>query len=173
MADRRRMHVPLDSQVTEERYRNGITTTRTFDPGSRRLTDIDTRKGTAVFQNNEYAWKTNGILQRRENNRDSTHVKKESFAYDALNRLERAESYLNGAATASRTLTMQYDRLGNLTGKSSDVTGDSDVEYASGAAAFPGRNARIGVTIGPSAYTLVQDGSRPGGLNTNFGSTTE
>ena len=159
-------------QVTEERYRNGITTTRTFDPGSGRLTDIDTRKGTAVFQNNEYAWKTSGILQLRENNRDSTHVKKESFAYDALNRLERAESYLNGAATASRTLRMQYDRLGNLTGKTSDVTGDTDAEYASSAAALPGRNARIGVTIGPSAYTLVHD-AHGQVTHYNLGSATE
>ena len=47
-------------QVTEERYRNGITTMRTCDSRSGRLTDIDTRKGTAVFQNNTYAWKTNG-----------------------------------------------------------------------------------------------------------------
>ena len=159
-------------QVTEERYRNGITTMRTFDSRSGRLTDIDTRKGTAVLQNNKYAWKTNGILQRRENNRDSTHVKKESFAYDALNRLERAESYLNGAATASRTLTMQYDRLGNLTGKTSDVTGDTDVVYASGAAALPGRNARIGVTIGPSAYTLVHD-AHGQVTHYNLGSATE
>ena len=159
-------------QVTEERYRNGITTMRTFDSRSGRLTDIDTRKGTAVFQNNTYAWKTNGILQRRENNRDSTHVKRESFAYDALNRLERAESYLNGAATASRTLTMQYDRLGNLTGKTSDVTGDTDVVYASGAAALPGRNARIGVTIGTAAYTLVHD-AHGQVTHYNLGSTTE
>jgi hypothetical protein len=49
----------------DESYANGVSTLRTFDPETGRLTDINTTKGSTVFQNNDYAWPSNGTLESR------------------------------------------------------------------------------------------------------------
>lgn len=56
-------------QVTETLYGNGVKTTREFDRDSGQLEGIDTRRGTAVYQDNEYKWQSNGILQSRVSHR--------------------------------------------------------------------------------------------------------
>ena len=107
--------------TTRETYGNGVTTARTFDAATGRATGIDTAQGTAAFQDETYAWRSDGLLGRRAKGAD-----REDFAYDLLGRLTGAEAYLDGSRTAGRTLNYGYDALGNLTSKTSDAAGDAD-----------------------------------------------
>ena len=89
-------------QSKAESYGNGVRTRRSYDePG--RLTDIDTIRRGAKIQDNTYAWRSDGSLQRRTA-RAGSRVKREYFAYDYLNRLKGATTYLGDSSTASRTL---------------------------------------------------------------------
>ena len=114
--------------TTRETYGNGVTTARTFDAATGRATGIDTAQGTAAFQDETYAWRSDGLLGRRAKGAD-----REDFAYDLLGRLTGAEAYLDGSRTAGRTLSYGYDALGNLTSKTSDAAEDADAaSYAYG-----------------------------------------
>ena len=71
---------------------------------------------------------------------------------------------------AERTLSYAYDKLGNLTGRTSTVAGDrglSGTSFGDGTAA-PGPNALTGATIGTDAYTLAHDA---GGKVTSYDRT--
>src|SRR5690606_23187443 len=50
---------------TQETYGNGVVTYRTYDPETGRLTEIDTSLGSTEFQDNDYAWRSNGTLESR------------------------------------------------------------------------------------------------------------
>lgn len=127
----------------DESYANGVDTLRTFDPETGRLTDINTTKGATTFQNNDYAWRSNGTLESRVANPayGLAATRKETYDYDVLNRVELAETYINGSNI--RDLVYEYDELGNIESKTSTVAGDTDVTgYAYGAG-----------TAGPHAVT--------------------
>ena len=113
--------------VTSESYGNGVATTRAYDPETGQLTAIETDKGSTVIQDHDYAWRSNGTLESRIANPNSgiTTTRKETFGYDAHNRLTLAETFINGSNT--RDLTYSYNSLGNITGKTSSKVGDTDV----------------------------------------------
>ena len=145
--------------VTQVTYGNGVVTRRSFAANSGRPTDIDSTRGTTVLQDNAYQWQSNGLLQSRISHVGSMNARKESFEYDHLNRLTDANTYLNGGASASRTLTTSYDKLGNIKTKTSSVTADVDVTgygYGSGTAA-PGHHAVTSASIGGNAHTFSYD----------------
>ena len=129
-----------------------MTTARTFDAATGRATGIGTAQGTTAFQDETYAWRSDGLLGRRAKGAD-----REDFAYDLLGRLTGAEAYLDGSRTAGRTLNYGYDALGNLTSKTSDAAGDADAAsyaYGTGSTA-PTRLASA--VLGGRATTFAYD----------------
>lgn len=145
--------------VTEVDYGNGVTTERIYDPESGRLTDIDTAEGLTVFQDNDYAWRSNGTLESRVANPADglATTREETFDYDVLNRVTLAETFIN--STNTRDLSYTYNDLGNITSKTSIPTGDKDAtSYVYGAGA-PGPHAVTSVSIGGTSNTLTYDGN--------------
>ena len=144
--------------ITDEEYGNDVETIRVYDAKTGRLKSIDTsliNSPFTAFQDNDYAWRSDGILESRINNLGTT-IKKETFDYDELNRLEDAKTYLGG--TLSRTLTTAYDKLGNITSKTSSVAGEVDVTgYQYGNTTNAGPHALSDVTIDGIANDLSYD----------------
>ena len=146
-------------QVTRESYANGVSTVRTFDRNSGRLTGIDTAKGATTLQDNEYAWQSNGILKSRMRG-SGMSARTETFTYDALDRLRSAVTQLAGSTAAARTLSMTYDRLGNLKTKGSSVTGDTGASayaYGNGMSGQPALTELASVSIGGVSHALTHD----------------
>ncbi|MDE0451524.1 MAG: Ig-like domain-containing protein [Gammaproteobacteria bacterium] len=141
-------------QSRAENYGNGVRTRRDYDKLGR-LKDTDTiRRGGATIQDNTYAWRSDGSLQRRAA-RAGSQVKREFLDYDYLNRLTSAATRIGGSATASRTLTFGYDLRGNLKTRTSDVSGDDNVTSA-----YPETSNRlISATVGDVPYTFPHDTS--------------
>ena len=141
-------------QSKAENYGNGVRTRRFYDKLGR-LKDIDTiRRGGAKIQDNTYAWRSDGSLQRRAA-RAGSRVRREFLDYDYLNRLTRAATRIAGSSTASRTLAFGYDLRGNLTTKTSDVSADDSVTNV-----YPETsNWLTSATIGEVPYTFPHDTS--------------
>ena len=141
-------------QSKAENYGNGVRTRRFYDKLGR-LKDIDTiRRGGAKIQDNTYAWRSDGSLQRRAA-RAGSRVRREFFAYDYLNRLTEAATRIAGSSTASRTLEFGYDPRGNLTTKTSDVSADDDTTNV-----YPTTSNRLtSATVGDVPYTFGHDTS--------------
>lgn len=106
--------VSASFQVEQESFANGLSTTRTYNANTGNLDTITT--GPSI-QNLSYVWRSNGILRSR-----TDAGKTENFTYDGLNRLKTAD-----VPNTGRTLTTNYENLGNLVSKTSDVAGDVDV----------------------------------------------
>ena len=141
-------------QSKAESYGNGVRTRRDYDELGR-LSDIDTIRRGAKIQDNTYAWRSDGSLQRRTA-RAGSRVKREYFAYDYLNRLKGATTRLGDSSAASRTLAFDYDLRGNLKTKTSDVLADKSTtgyEYE------PGTNRLHEATIGDVEYRFTPDTS--------------
>ena len=138
-------------------YGNGARTERSYDALGR-LKGIDTaRNAAAKIQDNAYAWRSDGSLERRTANAAGGRGKREeSFDYDYLNRLERATTRLSGSSTASRTLAFDYDPRGNLKTKTSNASADKST---TGYDYFPGTNRLREATIGDVDYTFAPDTS--------------
>lgn len=146
-------------QSTHETYGNGVETYRSYDSETGRLTNIDTSIGSTVLQNNEYAWRSNGILESRTANPAAGLIstRMEVFTYDVLNRLKLAETYVDGSNT--RDLSYQYSTLGNLESKTSTESDDIDVasyNYGSAGAA-PGPHGVWTAVIDGVTNTLTYD----------------
>ena len=140
-------------QSKAEEYGNGARSWRSYDKLGR-LTDIDTVRRGAKIQDNTYAWRSDGSLQRRAA-RAGSSIRREFFAYDYLNRLTRAATRIGGSSAASRTLTFGYDLRGNLKTKTSDVSADDSVTNA-----YPETsNWLSSATIGDVPYEFPHDTS--------------
>ena len=103
-------------RVIESTLGNGLTTTRSYDPGDGRLVGLSTGAGGAI-QNLQYQFDPIGnLLSRRD---DSAAVGTiERFSYDALNRLR--EWTVSGAALGGQidTQSASYSPIGNILTKS-------------------------------------------------------
>ncbi|HNP64062.1 MAG TPA: RHS repeat-associated core domain-containing protein, partial [Woeseiaceae bacterium] len=141
----------------DESYANGVDTLRTYDPETGRLTDVNTIKGGTTFQNNDYAWRSNGTLESRIANpaQGLSTTRKESYVYDVLNRVTLAETYINGSNT--RDLAYTYNLLGNINSKTSTLTGDTDVTGYSYGAGAAGPHAVTSASVDGIAHTLTYD----------------
>lgn len=156
------MHEWLDTDAygnstSEETADGTLTTTRTFDPASGRLTAIQTGPvGTPKsIQDLEYKWRTNSALYQRVDLRNTVSTADDltdTFTYDDMERLKQQ----NTTVGASRQLNFTYDDTGNLTAKTSNVSGDLDVtpyNYATS-----GKPHRLtSATIGGIANTFSYD----------------
>ena len=137
-------------------YGNGVETERSYDALGR-LKGIDTALNAAKIQDNAYAWRSDGSLERRTANAAGGRGKREeSFDYDYLNRLERATTRLSGSPTASRTLAFDYDPRGNLKTKTSNASADKST---TGYDYFPGTNRLREATIGGVKHAFTPDTS--------------
>ena len=141
-------------QSRAERYGNGVRTRRGYDKLGR-LSDIDTIRRGATIQDNTYAWRSDGSLQRRTA-RAGSSIRREYFAYDYLNRLKEAATRIGGSATPNRTLKFDYDLHGNLEYKISDVSGDEDT---TGYDYYSGTNRLKEATVGGVEYGFTPDSS--------------
>ncbi len=140
--------------VEEEVYGNSVVSNRSYNADTGHLESIATA-GASQIQDNQYLWRSNGTLESRLVN-DGAVSKRESFSYDALNRLVSAQTALDGAV--QRTLTTQYDKLGNILAKTSSHPGDTNVtgyQYGQGGSAGP--NAVSQAAIGGVAHDLYYD----------------
>jgi len=122
--------VNVNGQVTKEIRGNGLETVNTYYPKSGLLQSqvAYDALGTRELQSNHYKWDELGNLTSRVNR--GAHVfkegqplqqnnRKESFCYDALNRLVKTLPTDNPicSGTASPTDDTAYDGLGNITRK--------------------------------------------------------
>ncbi|MCV6606452.1 MAG: RHS repeat-associated core domain-containing protein, partial [Porticoccaceae bacterium] len=116
-------------------------------------------KGGTTFQNLDYAWRSNGTLQSRMANPNTgvSTTRKESFSYDAHNRLTQATTVINGSH--SRDLNYQYNHLGNILSKTSTRAGDVDVTGYGyhGSKKHAVTSATISDSSGSAAHTLTYD----------------
>ncbi len=140
--------------VTAEEYGNGIATERAYNPQTGRLESLVTLMGSTALQDNDYAWRSDGVLESRTESVGAP--RQETFSYDALDRLTAAQTWLNG--NLSRTLATSYDRLGNIVSKTSDVTGDPAVTgYQYGTTPNAGPHAVSQATVGGINTTFHYD----------------
>ncbi|MFS1523856.1 RHS repeat-associated core domain-containing protein [Microbulbifer sp. 2304DJ12-6] len=139
-------------KATQENYGNGVATTKTYNPDTGRLEAI-VSTGAQEIQNNAYNWRSNGTLESRTASGGGSATKRELFSYDGLNRLETAQTWLDGAN--QRTLTTLFDRLGNIQGKTSSIANDNQVTgYQYGQTANAGAHAVTSATIDGTAHTF-------------------
>ncbi len=140
-------------QSVEEFYGNNVATSRTYNPMTGQLESIATL-GSAAIQNNSYEWRTNGTLESRVSSMGTE--RREEFVYDSINRLKNSETRIDG--TLVRTLSTQYDKLGNILAKTSSNASDTNVSgYQYGQGGNAGRNAVSYVSVDGAAYNLYYD----------------
>lgn len=145
------------NSTSEETADGTLTTTRGFDATSGRLTSTHTgTSGTPKsIQDLEYKWRTNSTLYQRVDLRNTTSTADDytdTFTYDDMERLTRQ----NTTVGAIRQLNFAYDDTGNLTSKTSNVSGDLDVTgYAYGTSGKPHR--LTSATLGGISNTFVYD----------------
>jgi RHS repeat-associated protein len=112
----------LRGNVTEYLNGNGITSVRTYDTETGRLTDIvsDLASGFGQVQKHHYSWDDLANLISRDDNSGNKSLH-ESFSYDELNRLQTAQ--VSGRALQQ----VNYDSSGNIILK----TGVGSYQYSS------------------------------------------
>lgn len=106
-------------QTSMEQYGGSpaLKTTRTFDATTGRLTNVISGSNGSL-QNWTYTYDKHTNLVSRWN-QATGYDQRESFSYDALDRLtDQTLTRLNGAALNSLLLHLDYDALGNITNKS-------------------------------------------------------
>ncbi|WP_315786581.1 RHS repeat-associated core domain-containing protein [Bradyrhizobium sp. SZCCHNR2011] len=140
-------------RVTQDTAGNGLTTVRSFDALTGRLTGISTGLS-GVVHNFSYTYDRGGNPLSRT---DANNNLSETFIYDALNRLTSATVNLT-PTPLSKTFT--YDSTGNLLAKSDIGT----YSYPASGSAKP--HAVMSVTGGPisTAFTYDANGNQTSGL---------
>lgn len=124
----------------------GSKTTRTFDPKTGRLETLQANNGAAALvQNQRYYWYSNGSLDRRTNLlRNLT----DTFNYDNHDRLNTTGTSDVTTGLVKRSLTQQYNNLGNVTSNTSSKVDDLNVTgYQYGTTTNAGPHALSNVSI--------------------------
>jgi RHS repeat-associated protein len=144
-------------RATVTSFANNLKTLRGYDSATGRLTSIQT--GTIVtpksIQDLEYKWRSNSTLYQRIDHRNTTSTSDDytdTFSYDPLDRVTSQATSVG----ATRSLSFGYDAYGNLTGKTSSVSGDLNVSaYSYGVSGKPHRLSSV--SIGGVSNTLTYD----------------
>ena len=106
-------------QITQYRTGNTVTTVKTYDPATQRLTSQSATtdgQASANVLNQSYSYDALGNLKTRADNAPGVGTQ-ESYSYDSLNRLTTA-TLLGGAVSPPSTTEVMYDARGNITYKS-------------------------------------------------------
>jgi RHS repeat-associated protein len=110
--------------LTGERFGNGVSSVRRYDPLGK-LRFIDTTGAAGAVQSLSYDYEANGNLHSRI---DRLAQVTEDFQYDRVDRLTRWTVY-KGCNNA--TFTYGYDGLGNLTSRTSKLGSTSNAPFES------------------------------------------
>ncbi|WP_316233741.1 RHS repeat-associated core domain-containing protein [Bradyrhizobium sp. SZCCHNPS2010] len=149
----------LDAElrVTQDTAGNGLTTTRSYDALTNRLTSISTGTSGAV-QNFSYTYDRRGNPLSRS---DANTNLSETFTYDTLNRLTSSTVNLSPTPLSK---TFSYDPIGNLLSKS-DL---GNYSYPAAGSALP--HAVMNVSGGSISATFTYDanGNQTSGLGRNL-----
>ena len=148
--------------IETETFGNGAVTSRTFDPETGRPTAIGTARGTSTFLDHAYGWRTDGSLESRTANAagsgtSARALREEEFEYDHLGQLDSAATKLGGSMAASRTLDYDYEPGGNLTSKTSDMSGDKNVTATMYGQGTAGPHALTRATVGDVVHNFRYD----------------
>lgn len=109
--------VDARGNITRAILLGGETVERVYDAATGRLQVIkgSTLAGNGDIQHLNYSWDTVGNMTSRN---DLKYAQQQSFCYDALNRLIKSHSMLNGSCSLSAAQQDQeYDGFGNITRK--------------------------------------------------------
>jgi RHS repeat-associated protein len=137
-------------QVRRERYHgsNNLVSNRTFEENTGRLAAMQTGLNGSLQKWN-FRWDKNGSLSERADTTNGADWK-ESFTYDALDRLTNVKQVRsNGITSNLDTLTLGYDQLGNITSKTG--TGTANL----GSYLYKSFEAGCANQAGPHAASLV------------------
>ena len=109
--DWRVLDVDHRGRVTNERFRDGTTTERSFDPHTGTIDRITHRASNGnILQQLDYAYDGNLNLESRSEQYLFSY-QEESFLYDALDRVERAVAQ---ASSSSRQIDVGYNDSGDI-----------------------------------------------------------
>ena len=118
--------------VTEAILQDGVTQTREYNQATGRLTRLTAKTiVNASVQDLYYTWDDVGNMLSRN---DQQNGQTQSFCYDALNRLTKTHSTLNGGCNLSESAQdIEYDGFGNIKRK----TGVGNYTYSTNMALRP------------------------------------
>jgi RHS repeat-associated protein len=140
-------------QITYTKYGNNVTSDYTYDSDTLRLENILTKKpdGNTELQDLSYTFDNNGNVSAIA---DGVNSMSQSFTYDDLNRLTRAEGSAYGGSSNPQIFV--YDSIGNMTSKGKGNTGGSlTMTYGEGA---PGPHAVTSLAwTGSNVPTFCRD----------------
>jgi RHS repeat-associated protein len=108
------------SHAASDSLGNGVTDRTTFDPSTGRPTQMVAgagATGTGVL-NLAYVWDNVGRVQTRTDNNGAGGAVVDGYQYDGVDRLVQYVVQAPGVPGYSRTVTMQYNAIGNLLYKS-------------------------------------------------------
>lgn len=139
--------------IEEMRLGNGTRTKTTYDLETGFISEISHKNASGnLFNRQNYLWYSNGNMQQRGYNRrnQGANTYKETFTYDGQERLDNSKTYINNGYR--RTTDYAYNRLGNITSKTSTRTSDDQVtNYQYGV-----RNSGCSSTPGPHAVSRAR-----------------
>jgi RHS repeat-associated protein len=141
--------INAQGQITQYRTGNQVTTVKTIDPISQRLSSQSATKdgqATGNVLNQSYTYDALDNLMSRVDSAPGVGTQ-ESFSYDSLNRLTTA-TMLGGAVSPPTTTEVKYDARGNITYK-------SDVGRYWYDAARPNRMTNVTLETAPGAIQPV------------------
>ncbi len=128
--------------IEEESLPGSITTKRTYDSKSGRPLTILTTQGSTKIQDLTYEWRTNGSMQSKKDGKSGTAIT-DTYDYDIHDRLKTTATATG--TTTQRTLTQNYNNLGNIKSNTSTVAADAQVaDYQYG---------EVGTGAGPHAVS--------------------
>jgi RHS repeat-associated protein len=145
-------------RVTEEMFRNGMATKRTFDHRGRVHTIVTGQpvplQVLPQVQNLEYEWELNGNLFRRYEHNGNWA---EEFHYDPLNRLTSWDAF-NLTANTRVSTTYHFDDLGNMQWHSlPDALAGQDTVYYGYGENRAGPSALTSARIGTNTKSFTYD----------------
>ncbi len=145
--------VDVLGNVTQMSYGNGVTSARAYNPLNGQLESVSTTIGTTQIQDNNFQWRSDGLLESRRNNTGQS--KTENFTYDNLSRLTGSNTLAGGHI---RTTATTYALNGNILSKTaSNSLGNKETNvtgYQYGTTTNAGPNAVSDVNIDGVANTL-------------------
>ncbi len=154
--------------VSEMTYGSGITQTKTYNPLNGRLESTFTASASATLQNNQFNWRSDGLLESRSSH--TGQAKSEHFTYDHLSRLRTAATASSGH---TRTTATSYALNGNILSKTANNSlGNEETNvtgYQYGTTANAGPNAVSQANINGVATTLYYN---PNGNITHYDTAT-
>ena len=120
--------VDARGNTTRQTFGNGVVSDYGFNGLSGHIESIQSQSGGFTLQSNSYQWRSNGLLEKRQQNVNAagqSEVRSDTFSYDNLNRL--TNTLTKQGSWDMRQQRVDYDLYGNITEKISDVDADTHI----------------------------------------------